>query len=853
MKNNILHIFFLALAALFCLCSCGLEEPYIPDSNNGTIDIVFRPTSYHNLNVGTKANSTVFDVEDAIYSAFLIVFDNQGRCILRDPLTITDNRTISARTLKTDRSLSSATVCVIVNVPQAFVNEWTSDNNDNYTSDLDKFMHAEIDYSSDDSPFSFAAQSTTTPCVGIPQVVLNDEVKQCFPMFGYTKRPCDLSMSGTVQIEIKRLFARIDLTVSLDITEDDSILTSKPQFTLNDCEIFNIPQKVSLITSDRTSCAAVTGDQAGALLASELMASFNLSNVNSTTSVDNIVSNQTTGKSIYFYVPEHKLGITDPANADQKNKPLIIDDTPYKALYATISGILVDGSGVSHEAKYHLYFGLNSTNDFDINRNTKYNNLLTITGISENESDHRVELEQLDGFVESLVTRGKTANCYIIGTTGTYLLPAYRGAFNEMANADICDMGTNEVLVCDNPNITIEIDNELSKQSTIVLKISHSASVQNIVMTGNAVIARRNTSGEIDWSWHLWFVPGLRYDSNSEIINIGEISIGGVYTNNMPGGTLPMMDRNLGCVSESADISSWIPGRVAGLYYRYGYKEPYISGINMNGDNVSLDYHGSEVDCYSEWNSDEKSRTDPCPIGYRVPSSTTWSGANYNDATKEHATMYNAFRYWKNGGRYDVNNLDDTYYPYIGWYVGTTYTTGETGGVIDSGDVRGTKKFPSNQDTKRVITSLPSDPPVRYSNIEYDVTDGQRKAHLLGSDGLLISYGYDEDGFTFTCTREVGVWKEDYYTNIIGIKKYYYIADYTTSNEGYSSNVLTGDEVKEINESHYNDLMDEISDDYNGFFGGILDALTQTAFFNVGTETAEADNGYQVRCVQEPL
>ena len=753
---------------------------------------------------------------------------------MRDPLTITDNKTISARTLKTDRSLSSATVCVIVNVPQTFVNEWTSDDDDNYTSDLDKFMHAEIDYSSDDSPFSFAAQSTTTPCVGIPQVVLNDEPKQCFPMFGYTNRPCDLSKSGAVQIEIKRLFARIDLTVSLDITEDGSVLTSKPQFTLSDCEIFNIPQKVSLITSDRTSCAAVTGDQADALLASEVMASFNLSNVNSATSVDNIVSNKTAGKSMYFYVPEHKLGITDPANVDQKNKPLIIDGTPYKALYATISGILVDGSGVSHDAKYHLYFGLNSTNDFDINRNTKYNNSLIITGISEKGADHRVQLEQLDGFVESLVTNGKTANCYVIGQTGTYLLPAYKGAFNSMEDAEICAVGTNEVLVCDNPNIKIEIDDERSKQSTIVIKISHNASLENVVMTGNAVVARRNSSGNIEWSWHLWFVPGVSYNTDdSDIINVGELTFGGVGSNSMQ--NVEMMDRNLGVYTKSSDITNWIPGGDVGVYYRYGRKEPFFAGIKMDGTEVPAAYHGDEVNVSVAWSGDTKAKTDPCPIGYRLPSKSAWDGMN---ASKYNDQFTNSFIY------------SGIYYPYSGYI--------DANGVKQGADASNGKeqsplsnvKIPNNQDNTILnrVTSKPNYNPINCSSIKYKTVDLDKGGYLLTSasgNADLLRYYYTEDGFELVeCTYKEGEWQQK------GTISKYYVAKYASNAK---SQTKTGKEIEEQNKDLYKAIMEGIKDETSGFLGGIWDNIT--GFFNQSTEVewtkVESNYGYQIRCVKE--
>lgn len=840
MKNNILHRFLSALAALLCMCSCVLNETYIPE-NNGTVDVVFRPTSYYNQTVGTKADgeTSVFDVEDVIYSAFLVVFDNQGRCILRDPLTITENKTISARTLKTDKSLSQATLCVIVNVPQAFVNEWTSDNDDNHASDLDKFMHAEIDYSSDNSPFSFAAQSTTTPCVGIPQVVLNDETKQCFPMFGYTNRPCDLSRSGSIQIEIKRLFARIDVTLSLNINEDDNPLTSKPQFTLSDCEIFNIPQKVSLITSDRTSCAVVTDDD-GTLLGSEVMGSFNLSNVNSTNAVDNIVSNKTTGKSIYFYVPEHKLGITDLTNTDQKNKPLIVEGTSYKALYATINGILVDGNGVSHDAQYNLYFGLNATNDFDISRNTKYNNSLIINGTSDKDTDHRVQLEQLDGFVESLVTKGKTANCYVIGQTGTYLLPAYKGAFNSMEEAEICAEGTNEILVCDNPNIIIEIDNERSKQSTIVIKISHNASLENVVMTGNAVIARKNSSGNVEWSWHLWFVPGVSYNTDdSGIINVGELTFGGVGSNSMQNDK--MMDRNLGVYTKSSDISNWIPGTDNGVYYKYGRKEPYFTGIDTNGQTVTS-YHGNEVDAYAAWSGDKKSKTDPCPIGYRVPTKSVWD--NKSGVLKINNTATNSFGY-----------TATIAYPYSGYIDAVPkLNAGDTSNGKDQTPLSNVK-VPNNQDGPSItdwsgIKNKPNYDPIICSKIQYKSVDLDKSGYLLTSSNGekdLLKYYYEADGFELIeCTYIKGTWERK------GTISKYWAATYSNEQKK-NPYTKTADEIATENKDLYNAIIDGIKTETSGFWGGILNGIAGALNIRAEIEWVSVDNsyGYQVRCVQE--
>ena len=155
---------------------------------NGSVNIIFRPTSYNKVNVGTKSSGTtpsVFDLEDVVYSAYLVVFDKDGNRVLMQSLTISDdNKSITSKELKTDKVLLNTTVCIITNVPESFVTQWSkTTSGEDYISDLDKFMQAELDYSTSGSRFSFADFSGTTPTVGIPQVVIIGETKQCIPMF----------------------------------------------------------------------------------------------------------------------------------------------------------------------------------------------------------------------------------------------------------------------------------------------------------------------------------------------------------------------------------------------------------------------------------------------------------------------------------------------------------------------------------------------------------------------------------------------------------------------------------------------------------------------------------------------
>ena len=169
---------------------------------------------------------------------------------------------------------------------------------------------------------------------------------------------------------------------------------------------------------------------------------------------------------------------------------------------------------------------------------------------------------------------------------------------------------------------------------------------------GNALIAAKDASGKILWSWHIWMT-----DKPADQ----------VYYNNA--GT--MMDRNLGATSAT-------PGDAAalGLLYQWGRKDPFLCGdainyssyhnqaraastlnwpinvksnsstgtiiyaqehpttfIKGNSTNYDWYYSGSYPTDNTRWGS-TKTIYDPCPLGYRVPDggdNGIWSKAKGTD------------------------------------------------------------------------------------------------------------------------------------------------------------------------------------------------------------------------------
>ena len=223
------------------------------------------------------------------------------------------------------------------------------------------------------------------------------------------------------------------------------------------------------------------------------------------------------------------------------------------------------------------------------------------------------------------ITSGITANCYIVNSPGAYKFPAVKGnSATEAGNVfgaqilwETCnngdDLSVNDVIAA----VDFE-DNWIYFKTPDVLK------------PGNALIAAKNSEGEIIWSWHIW-VPAT------------PVGVGGES----------LMDRNLGALSAPAvgpvDITT------LGLAYQWGRKDPFPgpstfdeaepAGAKVAGTAISVvhddaapqgsvplsilnptvlyttnnsDWSSSENS--SLWNDgDAKTMYDPCPGGYRVP------------------------------------------------------------------------------------------------------------------------------------------------------------------------------------------------------------------------------------------
>ena len=621
-----------------------------------------KPKGFTKANVGTRAgegeevedgkfNASRF--ENKIYNAYFLLFDNNGLLRIKEKATIDEEGAVSYNIGRDVLSIfTTFRICFIANITDAVYADFVV--NTTKWSDLQSY-YFNVTY----------APISETGCPGVPQKTdLNNDgiYEYAMPMIGSKEVNAPYnSAEDYYSFQLVRMFARVEMHVSLGIQQEQGLsLASRPQFTLTDCKIHNIPLSVPLLAQSGPTLCSDTSQQGQ--VKEEDLPSYNL-----TTGLNRILYTSSESspdyRSFYFYIPEHKLGDCG-SNSTQSNKPDLVKNTTKRPTYISFGGYLVGGDGATYRADYNIYFGENASDNFDLTRNKLYKNYVRINGV--NNVDHRVTIVK-DEEIKDITRSGQTANCYIIGQEGTYMLPAYKGAFTDMSKAVMCEVGEDVVLACDNTNFTITIDKDRSKQSTIVFTVENSSDL----FSGNAVIARKDASGNIIWSWHLWFIPELTTSWGSSTDDLGNPNrVGGLLEADMYDGTM-MADRNLGVNASFYDVSTWMPSTIVGTYYKYGHRNPYFEDKNYGN---GTDYHGFNSNHYEVWHGNTKSKTDPCPPGYRVPPLSIWQGSNESNATKVHYSglfgiQVNAFRYWDSGTRgtseLDKNAYitDDIYYP----------------------------------------------------------------------------------------------------------------------------------------------------------------------------------------------
>ncbi len=260
------------------------------------------------------------------------------------------------------------------------------------------------------------------------------------------------------------------------------------------------------------------------------------------------------------------------------------------------------------------------------------------------------------------LSKDASANSYIVTEAGDYKFKTVKGNSDEsvgtVASAAILWETWNNAEEVTANSVIAQVD---------VTEGYITFSTPETLHPGNALIAAKDESGVILWSWHIW-IPADAITTNT--YGLGEVA---------------MMSRNLGALVDANGTDSTQPDITSvGLMYQWGRKDPFMgagtffSSTGAHGAttypvdafttsasaNVTLAHAienpteyamgSSDSDTWSSettsafW-GDEKTIYDPCPVGYKVPKSSEVSLLNKGNADIEGWNPCTGFNWFEAG------------------------------------------------------------------------------------------------------------------------------------------------------------------------------------------------------------
>lgn len=255
----------------------------------------------------------------------------------------------------------------------------------------------------------------------------------------------------------------------------------------------------------------------------------------------------------------------------------------------------------------------------------------------------------LGGTVTSLGEE-ESANCYIVTKPGVYKIPAVKGndksqkvaaasvevLWETRSDADVKVGDIVNLTGYDNGNIYFNVNRKTSSST---------------VPEGNALIAAKDASGNILWSWHIWVTRIMPTDHQ--------------YKNGA--GTMMVCDLGAACVESG--VYPWS----GGLYYQYGRKDPFwgdrsctldrwervMSNATTGTESYAAahpttfiydGYHWLHIYETGLWRRN-KSISDPCPPGYVIPDGGQYGvWARASGRTSEVSGECNSFVFFNGSG-----------------------------------------------------------------------------------------------------------------------------------------------------------------------------------------------------------
>lgn len=391
-----------------------------------------------------------------------------------------------------------------------------------------------------------------------------------------------------------------------------------------------------------------------------------------------------------------------------------------------------------------------------------------ISAVSEkgNSAKYVLTFHILDNAEVNLNENGEYANCYVVSTP--YALYTFDAKVAGSGSKRI-DTASVELLWQSRSGMIQHLSlNDDGKAAFFIDRLSDDDGYvmedgKYVIQHGNAVIASRNSAGEIIWSWHIW---SIRESENP-------LAVYDTYSNGKS-----YMNKNLGAFGNSNGKTDDTDDILAsyGLYYQWGRKDPFVRPYYYDcANNYDERIYGSSgsavyvrfeetgvatgtveyavanpmtfitnAACVTDdgdgvgdwlntpdnslWSDTAKSDYDPCPFGWRVPSKADFDvlslsaeedakdldtarkqfGWSLSDGQNNYFYTGAGYRSYYNGVITNMNHKDGVYpsvpEPWEGYY----WTTGRSDDgkqstcmYFDLTTTRTVNKFSLNYPSKR--------------------------------------------------------------------------------------------------------------------------------------------------------
>ncbi len=206
--------------------------------------------------------------------------------------------------------------------------------------------------------------------------------------------------------------------------------------------------------------------------------------------------------------------------------------------------------------------------------------------------------------LKEVVNYAERANCFLVAPGTMISFDASHRGNSDLAEDELISSSV-ELLWQDEQSLVESLSYDSDKKKVYV-QLSEG-------LSGNAVVATRDSNGEINWSWHLWVTDYNPMERALYIKNFEEAMMSWVY-----------MDRDLGATTDD-----WKSMDFIGLYYQWGRKDPF-SRVNIHDTydcttKTIYDIDNNIVSC----NFEDVANTDNLENGIKNPT-TFYTNSDYN-------------------------------------------------------------------------------------------------------------------------------------------------------------------------------------------------------------------------------